>query len=111
MIKILLIIIFLSTLPFFSFAHPGRTDANGCHINKKTTDYHCHTISNKIIKTEARQNANAGKKEVNDTTKCGTKNYCKEMISCEEANYFLNICNLTRLDGDNDGIPCESICK
>ena len=42
---------------------------------------------------------------------CGTKRYCKEMTSCEEAEYYLNECGLTRLDGDKDGVPCESLCK
>ncbi|MER0344235.1 YHYH domain-containing protein [Vibrio vulnificus] len=23
-------------------AHSGGTDANGCHTNSKTGDYHCH---------------------------------------------------------------------
>jgi endonuclease YncB( thermonuclease family) len=42
--------------------------------------------------------------------KCGTKAYCYEMGSCEEAQYFLNTCGLDRLDSDNDGIPCENLC-
>ncbi len=42
---------------------------------------------------------------------CGSKYYCKEMTSCEEAMHYLNDCGLTRLDGDGDGIPCESICQ
>lgn len=42
---------------------------------------------------------------------CGTKRYCKEMTSCEEAKYYLEHCGLTRLDGDKDGIPCESLCQ
>lgn len=25
-----------------SFAHPGRTNAEGCHTNKATGEYHCH---------------------------------------------------------------------
>ena len=25
-----------------AFAHSGGTDANGCHTNHKTGDYHCH---------------------------------------------------------------------
>jgi hypothetical protein len=25
-----------------ALAHPGRTDANGCHTNRRTGDYHCH---------------------------------------------------------------------
>lgn len=41
---------------------------------------------------------------------CGPK-YCKDMTVCEEAVYKLTVCDLSRLDGDGDGIPCESICS
>ena len=26
-----------------SFAHSGGTNAEGCHTNRKTGDYHCHS--------------------------------------------------------------------
>lgn len=107
--KILLIFILLAIIPFNALAHPGRTDANGCHTNKGTGEYHCHKDSNKAIRIEARTTAKIEGRGF--FGECGTKKYCKEMNSCEEAKYFLNNCNLTRLDGDNDGIPCESICK
>ena len=42
---------------------------------------------------------------------CGSKRYCKEMTSCEEAKFYLRKCGLSRLDGDKDGVPCESICR
>jgi hypothetical protein len=42
--------------------------------------------------------------------KCGSKRYCRQMNSCQEAMYFLKQCGLTRLDGDGDGVPCESLC-
>ncbi|MFB9061263.1 MULTISPECIES: excalibur calcium-binding domain-containing protein [Sphingobium] len=32
------------------------------------------------------------------------------MDSCSEAYHYLNECGLSRLDGDGDGVPCESIC-
>ncbi len=41
---------------------------------------------------------------------CGTKTYCRDMASCEEARFFLEQCGLTSLDGDGDGVPCERIC-
>lgn len=41
---------------------------------------------------------------------CGTKTYCREMTSCADALYHLKECGLTRLDGDGDGSPCESLC-
>lgn len=42
---------------------------------------------------------------------CGSKKYCREMISCEEAKFYLNTCGVKSLDGNNDGIPCSKICK
>ena len=42
---------------------------------------------------------------------CGTKRYCREMASCSEARFYPEACGLTRLDGDRDGVPCESICR
>lgn len=41
---------------------------------------------------------------------CGSKRTCGEMNSCAEANHYLNSCGRSRLDGDGDGVPCESIC-
>ena len=49
--------------------------------------------------------------ENNPEFECGTKRYCKEMSSCEEARYYLEHCHLTRLDGDGDGVPCEALCN
>lgn len=37
------------------------------------------------------------------------KKTCSQMSSCEEAKWQL-ACGNTRLDGDKDGVPCESIC-
>ncbi len=39
---------------------------------------------------------------------CGGKTYCSEMSSCEEAKYYQRNCPGTKMDGDGDGIPCES---
>lgn len=41
---------------------------------------------------------------------CGSKTLCGQMESCAEALYYLNTCEVDRLDADNDGVPCESIC-
>ena len=42
---------------------------------------------------------------------CGSKQYCRQMTSCEEAKFYLHECGLSGLDGDKDGAPCESICR
>ena len=39
--------------------------------------------------------------------KCDGRQYCSQMSSCEEATYFLNNCPNPKMDGNNDGIPCE----
>jgi len=53
----ILIFTLLLILPISVFAHPGRTDANGCHTNKKTGEYHCHSKSTTVEKKEARTEA------------------------------------------------------
>jgi hypothetical protein len=42
---------------------------------------------------------------------CGSKRYCRQMSSCAEAQFYLRQCGLTRLDGDGDGVPCETLCR
>ena len=37
---------------------------------------------------------------------CQGKVYCSQMVSCEEAKFYLKYCPDTRMDGD--GVPCES---
>jgi hypothetical protein len=43
---------------------------------------------------------------------CDGRTYCAQMKSCEEATFFLRNCPGTKMDGDNDGIPCEQqLCR
>ena len=42
---------------------------------------------------------------------CDEKPYCRNLKTCEDALFFLEICNQQRLDGDQDGVPCEALCK
>ena len=39
---------------------------------------------------------------------CDGRQHCSQMRSCEEATYFIRNCPNTKMDGDNDGVPCES---
>jgi hypothetical protein len=39
---------------------------------------------------------------------CQGKRYCSEMTSCEEATFYLRNCPVVEINGDGDGIPCES---
>jgi hypothetical protein len=38
---------------------------------------------------------------------CDGRQHCSQMGSYEEAKYFIENCPNTKMDGDNDGIPCE----
>jgi len=40
--------------------------------------------------------------------RCDGRTHCSQMTSCAEATYFLNNCPGVKMDGDNDGIPCEA---
>jgi hypothetical protein len=39
--------------------------------------------------------------------KCDGRTHCSQMSSCAEATFFLKNCPGTKMDGNNDGIPCE----
>ncbi|WP_022954740.1 thermonuclease family protein [Leucothrix mucor] len=41
---------------------------------------------------------------------CDSKRFCKQMTSCREACFYLETCNISRLDGNHDGIPCNQQC-
>lgn len=43
---------------------------------------------------------------------CDGRQHCSQMSSCAEATYFLKNCPGTKMDGDNDGVPCEDqLCR
>ncbi|QFY90530.1 cold shock domain-containing protein [Magnetovirga frankeli] len=46
--------------------------------------------------------------KISENFSCNGKVYCSEMSSCEEAQFYLLNCPGTKMDGDGDGIPCES---
>ncbi len=47
-----------------------------------------------------------------ETFTCDGRTHCSEMRSCAEAEYFIEYCPGTKMDGNNDGEPCEQqLCK
>lgn len=42
------------------------------------------------------------------TFTCDGRQHCSQMTSRAEAKYFIKHCPNTKMDGDNDGIPCEN---
>lgn len=71
----------------------------------------------KTTKTTVKTAPAAKTKTTNHTShgnhhqQCGTKRYCSQMNSCSEAKYYLNTCGVASLDRNNDGVPCESLCR
>jgi endonuclease YncB( thermonuclease family) len=43
----------------------------------------------------------------NAAYRCDGRTYCSQMHSCAEATYFLRHCPGVKMDGNNDGVPCE----
>ncbi len=41
------------------------------------------------------------------TFTCDGRTYCSQMTSCAEAKWFINNCPGTKMDGNNDGSPCQ----
>jgi endonuclease YncB( thermonuclease family) len=41
---------------------------------------------------------------------CGHKKHCSQMSTCEEAYLYFTRCGESSLDGNRDGVPCESLC-
>jgi micrococcal nuclease len=39
--------------------------------------------------------------------RCDGRTYCNQMTSCAEATWFLKNCPGVKMDGNNDGVPCE----
>jgi cold shock CspA family protein len=52
--------------------------------------------------------SHASQGEDRNNYSCEGKVYCSEMTSCDEAKYYQRNCPGTKMDGDGDGIPCES---
>ena len=42
---------------------------------------------------------------------CNCSKQCSDIRSCAEAFYQLRNCGCAKRDGDNDGIPCNELCK
>lgn len=102
-----------------ALGHGGGLDGHGCHHDRKHGGYHCHrgAHAGEAFASQAEMlNAGAVSANLGGTASgrfgpCGSKTVCSQMESCEEARFFLNTCDLGRLDGDGDGVPCESVCR
>ena len=54
LLGVTLLAVLLAALSLFAEAHPGGKNAEGCHNNRKTGDYHCHGKTRKFVPLDAR---------------------------------------------------------
>lgn len=100
----------LVVLANLASAHGGGLNAQGCHNNRNTGDYHCHRPQ-RSAQPPADQAPRLVPGAQGSARSCGAKLYCTQMTSCEEAQFYFRQCGLSRLDGDSDGVPCEGLCR
>jgi cold shock CspA family protein len=65
-----------------------------------------NTIPSEPLLNRAFSDAKTGT-DTNSQFSCDGRQYCSQMTSRAEAVYFINHCPNTKMDGDNDGVPCE----
>ena len=73
------------------------------------TKYQGHLARQRAAVAGAEASGTSGgvKTEGLATFKCDGRKYCSQMTSCAEATFFLKNCPGTKMDGNNDGVPCE----
>ena len=89
-------------------AHGGRTNAEGCHNDRKNGGYHCH--NGNASTSSARSTSNSNTSSFNSSRRNG-KTYYANCAAVRAAG----VAPLKRgepgyashLDQDNDGIACE----
>ncbi len=89
---------------------------NNNNVNTSTQPVIQPVNQNTNTKPAAQPVVNANTTPPSNTNKsasgfsCSMSKSCDDMVSCDEAYYYLNTCAKTSLDRDKDGVPCESLC-
>jgi endonuclease YncB( thermonuclease family) len=66
------------------------------------------SLFSKIGKALTPSNTSGGESPANKAQySCDGRTHCSQMTSCEEATFFLRNCSGAKMDGNNDGVPCE----
>ena len=62
------------------------------------------------VTQSSRYRAGASSGVPSSARSCGVKWKCGQMSTCDAARFQLQVCGLSRLDRDGDGVPCEKLC-
>ena len=90
----LFIAVLMATFIASVSAHPGRTNSEGCHNNRKTGDYHCH--------------GGGSARSSHQSTHRTTRMLCTDFDNQDEAQEYFERTRDRRLDRDGDGVACET---
>lgn len=95
----------LALNPSLVHAHGGGLDANGCHTNRKTGDYHCHrAASTPAASTQLRSNLTS----TSNLSAGGAYANCSAARAAGAAPVRRGEPGYgAHLDRDGDGIGCE----
>ena len=89
-------------LPLPATAHPGGLNAEGCHNNRKTGDYHCHRGSRLTASSSTKRHSlSAGSVGVAFRNCAAARAAGAAPVRVGEPGYG------PHLDRDRDGIGCE----
>ena len=88
-----------------ALAHSGGTNADGCHTNRKSGDYHCHTPK---AKPRAAPPSTALQRPLADEARSTSYANCTEAREAGAAPVKRGDPGYgSHLDRDNDGVGCE----
>lgn len=98
--------------PLLLHSHGGGLDANGCHTNRKTAEYHCHrdSGSSQTPPQSARTFSGQSQAERREPVASSDPFYrnCAEVRAAGAAPLRVGEPGYARhLDRDGDGIACE----
>jgi len=93
-VKNILVLIVIASLAWFGYG-------------KYKTAHHLAAGDAIASSAEYASAGQAGETEASSSFECDGRTRCPQMTSCAEATYFIQHCPNTKMDGNNDGVPCE----
>ena len=93
----------------YSFFHNDKT-VNALEQAARAAKRGLWAQANPIVPNQWRHAHAQPSPKIAQNSGCGSKRYCAQMNSCLEAKFYLKHCGIKSLDGDADGVPCESLC-
>ncbi len=79
------------------------TEAQRVNVKQTVSQYTQPDTLNRVLTGKAPRYA-----AKDSAFRCDGRQYCSQMKSRAEAEFFVQHCPDVKMDGDNDGVPCEN---